>query len=115
MKELKKQFKALAPDATEKQIADTIEDLNRYNYDPIFILEAPNFLSWKKKEMIDEYHRLASLPKDDPELAQVNIDSPEEAVKKQMSLLLYHYDLLVRLRVGESEAWDVVYELYEDD
>jgi hypothetical protein len=38
-----------------------------------------------------------------------------EYKEKQLSLLLYWCELIFRLRQDEPEAWDEIYELYEDD
>lgn len=108
-------FENLPNDATDEQIRLAVEGLERHHYEPLMILLAPGFITWKKADMLAEYDRLVSLPEDDPELAAVIGTSPAEVVEKQLGMLLYHYELLCRLRLGEAEAWDVVNELYEDD
>jgi len=109
------QFEELPEDATEEQIRLAVEGLERHHYEPLMILKAPGFIKWRKRDVLAEFDRLASLPSDNPELVAVSDMSPAEVVEKQMGLLLYHYELLCRLRLGRAEAWDVVHELYEDD
>lgn len=105
----------LPKDATEEQIALAAEGLNRRNFEPIFLLPVKNFFFWKRADMIQEFTRLLSLPENAPELQDIGGYSPKEAVERQLSLLLYYYDILHRLRLGDATAWDIVNELYEDD
>lgn len=111
----RKQFESLPDDATAEQIQYTAESLERRHYEPLMILQADGFTTWKKRDVLAEYDRLVSLPADAPELAMVKDSTPEKVVQTQLGMLLSQYDLLCRLRMGEAEAWDVVNELYEDD
>ncbi len=108
-------FEELPEDATTLKIENTAKGLHRYHFEPLLILKAPNFIYWGKEEMLAEYDRLTALSPDAPELTAVVGSSPAEVVQKQLSLLLYHYKLLCRLRRDEAAAWDVIHELYEDD
>ncbi len=108
-------FEQLPPDASQKEINYTGEGLERYHYQPTLLLSAPNFIYWKKEDMLKEYERLMALEHDDSELREVKDLAPEVVIKKQLQMLHYHYSLLCRLRKGEAEAWDVIHELYEDD
>ena len=109
------QFEQLPDDATDEQIRLSVEGLKRHNYEPLMILSAPDFIQWRKQDVLTEFDRLAALSSDNAELIAVTEMTPSEVVEKQMGMLLYHYELLCRLRLGEAEAWDVVHELYEDD
>jgi nicotinamidase/pyrazinamidase len=108
-------FEALPEDVSKEQVERTVVSLERHHYDPLMILTAPGFLHWTKAEVLREYDRLSLKKLDDPELMAVLGESAESVVNKQLGLLLYHYNLLCRLRLGEASAWDVVNELYEDD
>lgn len=108
-------FENLPEDATDEQVRLAKEGLERHHYEPLMILKAPGFITWRKADMLAEYDRLTALPAQDPELTAVVASTPAEVVEKQIGMLLYHYELLCRLRLGEAEAWDVVHELYEDD
>jgi hypothetical protein len=115
MQYTRRQFELLPEDATEEQIRLAAEGLERHHYEPMTILRVPGFITWKKQDVLDEYDRLISLPANSPELRAVVGSSPQEVVEKQLGMILYHYELLCRLRLGDAEAWDVVHELYEDD
>lgn len=108
-------FEQLPTDATEGEITYTAQGLERYHYEPTLILEAPNFIYWKKGDMLSEWDRLTALPHTASELQQVSSMEPAEVITRQLKMLHYHYTLLCRLREGEAEAWDVIHELYEDD
>ena len=108
-------FESLPEDAPRNVIERTVESLERHHYDPLMILAVPGFLHWTKTDVLREYDRLVVKKADDPELTAVLGESPGSVLNKQLGLLLYHYNLLCRLRQGEASAWDVVNELYEDD
>lgn len=108
-------FEALPEDAPLDLIERTVVSLEWHHYDPLMILNAPGFLHWTKADVLQEYDRLVAKTSKDPELTEVLDESPGTVLNKQLGLLLYHYNLLCRLRQGEASAWDVVNELYEDD
>lgn len=115
MKYTRRMFEQLPEDATDEQIRLAAESLERHHYEPMTILRVPGFTLWKKQDVLREYDRLTKLSADSPELTAVVGSTPEKAVEKQLGMLLYHYELICRLRLGDAEAWDVVNELYEDD
>ncbi len=115
MSRSREQFERLPSDATDEQIRLAAEGLMRHHYEPLMILGAPDFIFWRKADVLAEYDRLVSLAPDDAELTAVVGSTPVDVVEKQLGMLLYHYELLCRLRLGDAEAWDVVNELYEDD
>jgi hypothetical protein len=108
-------FEQLPEDAAALKIKRTAEGLNRYHYEPLLLLDAPDFIHWKKEDMLAEYDRVTALSLDAPELTAVVGSTPSEVIEKQLSMLLYHYNLLCRLRADDATAWDIVHELYEDD
>lgn len=115
MRYARSMFEQLPQDATDDQIRLAAEGLERHQYEPLMILKAPGFIRWRKADMLGEYDRLTGLAPDTPELTAVVGSTAGEVVEKQLGMLLYHYRLLCRLRLGEAEAWDVINELYEDD
>lgn len=116
MNEFTQRFLELPENPTNEQIEQTASTLEGYHWEPVMILKAPNFVRWRKEDMIKEKERLLSLdPTTDTEISAVLNCSSDEVVQKHLSMLLYHYEILHRLRLGESEAWDIVFELYEDD
>lgn len=116
MKELRKNYEALPEDAPEKQIELTAESLERRNYNPLLLLEVPNFIRMTKADMLAEFDRVEALPSSSEELnSVVAIDDPNEVKRKHLTTLLNQYQLLCNLRKGLASAWDVINELYEDD
>lgn len=107
------QFEQLPDDAPEEHIRLTAEQLQRYQYEPLFLFPTPRFIWWRKEDMVREYDRLTALA--DANGSDSTDLMTEEAVQKQLGLLLYHYRLLCRLREQDAEAWDVLHALYEDD
>jgi len=115
MKFTRTKFEALPEDASDDLIESTAASLERHPYTPLMILEVPNFLRWRKNNVLDEFDRLLELPHDAPELKAVIGQEPTTIIEKQLGFLYYHYELLCRLRLSDAHAWDVVHELYEDD
>lgn len=116
MEELRTQFEALPPDATDEQIRLTAENLRRRQYMPTLILSAPDFLMMKRADMLGEFDRVVALDEASAELAAVvGLLGGYEVKKKHLELLLYHYRLLCALRVGNGDGWGLINELYEDD
>lgn len=116
MNELKKEYEALGPDATDEQIRLAVENLERRQFMPTLILAVPNFLHLKRADMLAEFDRIVALEEDSPELTAVTgLSDPEEVKKKHLGVLLHQYNLLCGLRVGDGDAWIIINELYEDD
>ncbi|MCK9548157.1 MAG: hypothetical protein RBS49_00670 [Sphaerochaeta sp.] len=116
MKELRKEFEALPPDATDEQVRLTAENLARRQFMPTLILSVPNFTMMKRADMLAEFDRVATLDEESDELtAVVGLLHADEVKKKHLELLLYNYHLLSGLRVSDGDAWAFINELYEDD
>lgn len=108
-------FENLPSDATPEAIETTAERLERHTFEPLLLLEVPNFIRLRKNELLSEYDRMRALTAEAPELQAIRHLTWRESIERQLGLLLYHYKLLCRLREGDSEAWDLINELYEDD
>lgn len=97
-----------------EKIRQTAEALIGMRYSPILLSDFDNFLTVDSTRFFPELERVLN-----------SSDIPEDQLPKgidqagfrdkQVSLLLYHYKLLNRLRRGEAEAWDEINELMEDD
>jgi len=94
------QTEALPADSDSAQIAETAGELQAMNYQPMLLNDAPDFLKLTKAGLVQMIVDVAEKP---------------DATEQHLSLLLYHYTLLQRLRRNEPEAWDEVNELMEDD
>ena len=99
---LMKKAESLPSDADRSAINETARVLRDMNYSPTLLLEVPGFLEFTKNDLLQELARVRALPA--PEINQ-----------KHCELLVYHYELLQRLRRNDPDAWDIVNELYEDD
>jgi len=109
-------FEQLSNDADEKDIKRTARDLQKFNWEPLLLLDAPNFIFWKKEDMINEFNRLTHLKDDDELFSHLADDADvDDIIEKQLGMLIYYYEILCELRLGDAEAWDLVHELYEDD
>ena len=115
MKYTLEMFEHLSEDATKEEIERTARDLKHQNYEPRLLIDAPNFIYWKKEDMIKEYHRLMNIAEDDDSISHLDDMDIEDIVEQQLGMLLYYYEILTELRKGDAEAWDLVHELYEDD
>lgn len=92
---------ALPPDADAVAIEQTVDRLNAMNYQPLLLTDTPQFLTFTTSGLREYIQQLTQTQKDLSE--------------QHLSLLLYHYKLLQRLRRDEPEAWDEINELMEDD
>ncbi len=109
-------FEQLSEDADDKDIERTARDLLKLHWEPMLLLPVTNFVNWKKQDMIDEYIRLTHLKEDDETFAHLGEEfDVDEIVERQLGMLLYYYEILCELRLGDAEAWDMIHELYEDD
>lgn len=115
MKYTLEMFEHLSEDASSDEIRTTGRDLENLHYEPFLLIDAPNFIYWKKEDMINEYHRLINIDEGDESISHLDDMDKEDVVEQQLGMLLYYYEILTELRKGDAEAWDLVHELYEDD
>ena len=71
------------------------------NWQPTLLADPPDFLTLTKDKLKAFIEQLTANSKD--------------LTEQHLSLLLYHYRLLQKLRNDEPEAWDEINELMEDD
>ncbi|MFA5687756.1 MAG: hypothetical protein WC959_01180 [Kiritimatiellales bacterium] len=95
------EIESLPADALPEKIAETARRLTGMHYQPILLLDVPDFLNITKPVLLKFVHDIAR--------ARDNLTEPE------LSLLIYQFRTLQALRRDEPEAWDEVYELMEDD
>jgi hypothetical protein len=100
--EILSKINALPADTVTDQIKETAAELELMNYRPLLLNDVPDFLHLTKSGLIQFIKKITDNP-------------PRPLTEQHLSLLLYHYDLLQRLRRNEPEAWDEVNELMEDD
>lgn len=95
------QIQDLPPDAEVTAIEQTAEQLKAMNWQPILLTDLPDFVRFTKEKLLVFIEQLTA--------------NKQDLTEQHLSLLLYHYRLLQRLRNDESEAWDEINELVEDD
>ena len=111
--EIKSEIKALPELTNQWEIEETAQRLERLHYAPVVSMKIGTFLRITKQGMLKEVERVLALP--DAEACAMVPDQPIkcQGVKIQtLSILLYYYKILLRLREGDPEAWDSVGDLY---
>lgn len=88
--------------------------LEGMNFNPIFLLDVPNFLRITKKDMLKAFDHVASHGEEELKQRDFKQDIPK-AVLQQLNMMTYWYVRLLELRKDDPHAWDEINELYEDD
>ncbi|MDK2857274.1 MAG: hypothetical protein PWQ29_509 [Verrucomicrobiota bacterium] len=96
-----KEIESLPEDADQSRIDETFQRLQAMNYQPILLVDAPGFLTMTRAGLLEFIRNL--------------VKEQNGLTEQHLSLLVYHYRLLQRLRRDEPEAWDEINELMEDD
>ena len=99
--EILHKIETMPPDADPAEIEETAKELQAMNYQPTLLNDVPDFFHMTKSSLVQLIVDLTG--------------KPDGLTEQHLSLLLYHYSLLQRLRNNEAEAWDEVNELTEDD
>ncbi len=94
-------------------ISKTAEVLEGLKYSPVLLSDFPDFLRVDSKRFFSEVERMIQGGSSLTELPEG--ETAESFLEKQVSLLVYHYKLLNRLRRDDTAAWDEINELMEDD
>lgn len=106
----------LPADSGPELIERTARELESLSYEPLLIIPVKDFLRIGKEEFLHQCRSVLALT--DGELADLPVaytQDPERIRQDQLRLLVSQYELLVRLRRDDPEAWDEIHELYEDD
>jgi len=103
-------------DAPADRIEFTAQTLEGKSYEPVLLLRTPGFLRMGRNELEKEIERVRSLSDEEMMAAGFSASADFAEFKaKHLQLLVYHYNLLCRLRNDDPSAWDMINELYEDD
>ena len=111
-----KVLKEFPRDFPGHKIESTATYLEGMKYEPVLLLKTPGFLRMGRKELEAEIQRVNEMS--DEEMmaegfaANANL---QEFKAKHLQRLIYHYNLLCRLRSDDPTAWDTINELMEDD
>ncbi|QEN08231.1 hypothetical protein EXM22_09610 [Oceanispirochaeta crateris] len=112
--DLDKLLKDLVISDDPEKIKNTANALKEMRYSPILLSDFEDFLTVDSSRFFPEVESLLNSPDLPGEFLPPG-ETQESFREKKVSILIYHYKLLNRLRRGEPEAWDEVYELMEDD
>ena len=102
VKEIAQQITALPEDQSTGIIESTRKELEEYNYMPALTVDVPNFFSATKADIANFISSLIET-------------RATELSNEDLSLIMYHYKLLQRLRCNDPESWHVVAELMDED
>ena len=112
----KKVLKEFPKDAPADKIESTASMLEGMIYEPVLLLKTPGFTRMIRKNIEKEIQRVHEMTTQEMMAEGFALNANFNEFKaKHLQLLIYHYNLLCRLRVGDPTAWDTVNELYEDD
>ncbi len=111
-----KVLKEFPADAPADKIEETAQTLEGMHYEPLLLLKTPGFLRMGRKELEAEIERVTAMS--DAEMMKEGFAANADFAvfkAKHLQLLIYHYNLLCRLRNDDATAWDTIRELLEDD
>lgn len=97
-------------------IQQTAKRLTGLHFAPTLILPVENFLFLSKSDILKEIDRVAALS--DQQMQEQGVEATQDLQQMKLAhigLLVYHFNLLTRLRQDVPAAWDEIDELYGDD
>ena len=100
---IRKQINDLPDDSSPQKIEETAQHLETITYQPMLMVEPPDFLRITKQGLLSFIDELVANQKG------------KELTEQHLNLLLHHFKLLQRLRRNEPEAWDEITEVMEED
>lgn len=97
-------------------IEETASRLEVLNYSPPVNTSLPAFLRLTQNTLLEEIDTVMNLPENDV-CARIQDGSEQcEDIRVQViSVLLFYYKQLYKLRDGDGEAWDDIDEIYVHD
>ena len=100
---IRNQIEQLPDDAAPDPIEKTARHLETLTYEPMLIVQPPDFLRITKSRLLDFIEELTENP------------GETEVTQQHLNLLVHHYKLLQRLRRDDPDAWEEISELMEED
>jgi hypothetical protein len=102
VRELVRELTQLPKDPNVDTIESTRKELEGYNYFPLLTIDVPNFLSATRNDIVNFITR--------------TVETRANEVKPvDLSLIVYHYRLLQKLRNNDPESWEQITELMDED
>ncbi len=114
--ELKGELRKLNNHFLTSDIEETAVRLERLNYTPPIILPVDKFLRLTSETLLIEIDKILAMP--DQEACALAPDKPAKCRDLRIqfiSVLLFYYKQLIDLRLGKTDAWDEVDEMYVHD
>lgn len=102
VRELVQELTQLPKDPGVDTIESTRKELEGYNYFPLLTIDVPNFLSATRNDIVNFITRTVE--------TRANEVNPVD-----LSLIVYHYRLLQKLRNNDPESWEQITELMDED
>ena len=113
---LKNEILGLGEEAPIINIEATATRLEGLNYSPPISIDLATFLRLTRKTLIVEIDKILDMP--DKEACALAPDDPGKCQDLRIqfiSVLLFYFKQIIRLRSGDVEAWDEVDEMYVHD
>lgn len=116
VEKLREEIRALPDNAGQDVIEETARRLEAMNYSPPVIMDNGSFLRLKKDLLLGEIDRILALPDAEACALAPNDSKKCEDLRLQfISVLIFYFKNLIRLRDGDLESWDEIDELYVHD
>jgi len=116
VEELLEEVKGLDDTDDSSVIDETAARLEGFNYGPPVLMPVNDFLRCTRARLVAEIDRIVNLSASD--LAAMDSASGKDSHElklQHISVMVFYYKELVKLRRGVPEAWDEVDELYVHD
>jgi hypothetical protein len=113
---LKKEIRETDDSFPGDRIEEVATRLEGLNFSPPVITPLPVFLRMDRQQFLREVERIEAMPDSEAcALAPDNSEKCEDLKVQYITVLLYYYRKLLRLRGDVAEEWDEVDELYVHD
>ena len=114
--DLQKEVRQLDDVFDDDNVEETAVRLKDLNFSPPVITPINTFLRMRNRELLVEIDRILAMP--DAKACAIATESTKkcEDLRVQfITVLIYYYKKLLKLRKGDPEEWDEVDELYIHD
>ena len=114
--DLKARIDVLIDDASDDYVEEVALRLLKLNFAPPVITPVRLFVRLRNDDLREEIDRILAMP--DAEVCSLAPDSTkkcEDLRVQYITVLMYYYTKLLKLRSGDIEEWDEVDELYVHD
>ena len=116
VEQLKKKVDNFNEEVDGATIEQTAVRLEKLNYAPPVMIPVDRFLRLNKSALLKEIERILQMP--DQEACALAPNEPKKCQDLRVqfiSVLVFYYEKLMLLRLGEPEEWDEIDELYVHD